>query len=166
LEPVPRGRIRRRPRRTNVTAGSHIDGNLDRAHCVLLGVNRAAALVLVACVLAGCGPSSDPDEGVMVAGTVVAGPSCPVVRDPPDPACDDRPVAGAEIVVLDADGDVVTRTRTDAEGSFGLRLPAGAYQLVPQPVTGLMGTPAAIPIVAADGLEAEPVLIVYDTGIR
>jgi hypothetical protein len=29
-----------------------------------------------------------------------------------------------------------------------------------------MGTPAAVPIVVADGLEAEPVLIVYDTGIR
>lgn len=143
-----------------------MDGNLDGARCVLPGVNRPGVLVIIACLVAGCGPSGDPDDGILVAGTVVSGPSCPVVRDPPDPGCEDRPVAGAEIVVLDADGDVVTRTRTDADGAFGLRLPAGAYQLVPQPVTGLMGTPAAVRIVVADGVEAEPVLIVYDTGIR
>jgi hypothetical protein len=122
-------------------------------------------LVLVmAAMAAACQPSTD--DGAILTGLVRAGPTCPVVRDPPDPACDDRPVGGAEIVIVDARGDEVVRTRTDAAGAFTVTLPAGEYQLVPQPVEGLLGTPGATAIVVVDGEDLEPVTIIYDTGIR
>ena len=35
--------------------------------------------------------------GPWIAGRALAGPACPVVRDPPDPSCLDRPVAGATL---------------------------------------------------------------------
>ena len=50
--------------------------------------------------------------------------------------------------------------------AFTLALPAGEYQLVPQPVEGLLGTASPIAIVVVDGAPLEPVTIVYDTGIR
>jgi hypothetical protein len=117
-------------------------------------------------MVAACQQPADDVATTMVSGRVLAGPTCPVARDPPDPACADRPVAGAEIVAVDARGQEVARASTDAEGGFTLSLPAGEYQLVPQPVEGLLGTASPTAIVVVDGAPLDPVTIVYDTGIR
>ena len=84
-------------------------------------------------------------------GTVLAGPTCPVQHNPPDPACADRPVIGAEIVVTNLAGDPVAHATTAADGSFQLELPPGTYVLQPQPVPGLLGTPAPQQIVVGAG---------------
>jgi hypothetical protein len=99
-----------------------------------------------------------------VAGRVTAGPVCPVER-PNDPACAPRPVAGAVLVIRAADGSEIARFATGADGGFGQELPVGDYTLEPQPVEGLMGTPAPIPFRVADGRAAE-LDVSYDTGIR
>lgn len=101
-----------------------------------------------------------------VTGMAVAGPTCPVVHDPPDPACDDRPVAGAEIAVLELGGGEVARVVTDASGRFGLELAPGAYRLEPQPVEGLMGTAASLDLRVGAGQPTVAVTLTYDTGIR
>jgi hypothetical protein len=124
----------------------------------------ALLLVMAATALA-CQRQAD-DDGAILTGLVLAGPTCPVERDPPDPACDDRPVEGAEIVIVDVRGNEVARTRTDAAGAFAVTLPAGEYQLVPQSVEGLLGTPGPTTIVVEDGVDLEPLTIFYDTGIR
>lgn len=120
-----------------------------------------AALVLIA----GCAPGPSVGPSGRIAGLVSAGPTCPVVTDPPDPECADRPVAGAVIAVLDAAGNEVARVSSDAAGRFSLALVAGSYRLVPQPVEGLMGTAAEVPVTVAAGDAAE-VSLAYDTGIR
>ena len=105
-----------------------------------------------------------PIDTVDVAGYVHAGPVCPVAQVPPDPACDDRPVVGAELLVLDSVGEVVAEIITDSEGAFIVALPPGEYLLVPQPVAGLMGTAEPTPFRAA---ATTPFLdVAYDTGIR
>ena len=124
-----------------------------------------AVLLLVVVVGAACQPSTDEAKGILT-GQVLTGPTCPVVRVPPDPGCEDRPVADAEIVIVDAQGEEVARTRTDAAGAFTVSVPAGEYQLVPQPVEGLMGTASAISVTVVGGEDPEPVTIVHDTGIR
>ncbi len=106
-----------------------------------------------------------PDvEGVRVVGVVLAGPTCPVAQSPPDPACDDQPVAGAVLVITDVDGKEVGRVESNREGRFITRLPAGVYVLQPQPVDGLLGTAPPQEFV----VESEPIELVigYDTGIR
>ena len=120
----------------------------------------------MAALAVACQQPADGVQPTMVTGIVLAGPTCPVVRDPPDPACEDRPVAGAEIVAVDAQGQEVARASSDAEGGFSLALAAGEYQLVPQPVEGLLGTASPTAIVVVEGAPPEPVTIVYDTGIR
>jgi len=101
-----------------------------------------------------------------IRGIATAGPVCPVVTIPPNPACADRPVVGAVFLVTDPSGAEVARTVTDREGRFSLDLAPGAYRLVPQAVEGLMGTPAPIELlVQAEGPLAD-IHVSYDTGIR
>ena len=123
-------------------------------------------MLAVAALVVACQQPADLGPTSTLSGIVLAGPTCPVVRDPPDPACEDRPVAGAAIVAVDAQGQEVGRANTDADGMFSLALAAGEYQLVPQPVEGLLGTAPPNSIVVVDGAPLEPVTIVYDTGIR
>lgn len=105
-------------------------------------------------------------NAVTVSGRAVAGPTCPVETEPPDPACEDRPVAGAEILIRDAAGETVATARTAEDGSFSVSLSAGRYELVPQPVEGLMGTAAAVDVVVLNDGLPDPIILEYDTGIR
>jgi len=108
-------------------------------------------------------PSLPPLAGPGVRGIAVAGPTCPVSR-PNDPACADRPVAGATIHVLAGDGTEVATVITDGTGRFQIPLEAGAYRLVPDPVTGLMGTAQEVDVTVTSGVV--DVQLSYDTGIR
>lgn len=143
-------------------------------------IARLVALVAAIAVLAiaaACTPGASsglPSQtptgsaaGVAVDGRVHAGPSCPVEKVPPDPACADRPVAGAVLVVTTAAGVEVARATSGADGTFRVTLPAGDYILVPQPVQGYMGTASPIPFHAqGDGAAPVPLDVSYDTGIR
>ncbi len=101
-----------------------------------------------------------------VRGSVSAGPICPVVTDPPDPDCADRPVVGAVLVITDPADVEIARITSGAGGEFSVDLPSGAYRLVPQSVDGLMGTAAPIEFgVEAEGPPTE-LQVIYDTGIR
>jgi hypothetical protein len=99
-----------------------------------------------------------------VSGYVHAGPTCPVVRFPPDPACEDLPVAGAMLIVATETGKELRRLESNPEGRFDLDLPSGSYSLTPRPYDGLLGTAPAQEFV----VETQPVEldVAYDTGIR
>ncbi|MGZ6214466.1 MAG: MSCRAMM family protein [Candidatus Limnocylindria bacterium] len=101
-----------------------------------------------------------------VQGTVTAGPTCPVVTNPPNPACAERPVAGAVLVLTNAAGEEVVRATSAGDGTFSVRLAPGAYRLTAQPVEGLMGTPAPIEVEVEAGQPMTDVQVSYDTGIR
>ena len=137
-------------------------------------VSLLSSLLLL--MVAGCmhsGASVPPGSGgvptpglAIVHGTVSAGPVCPVERNPPDPSCADRPVAGAILVVLDAVGGEVRRVTSDAEGRFQVELAPGAYRLVPQPREGLLGTAGPVSFEVQAGESQAPLAVSYDTGIR
>jgi hypothetical protein len=124
-------------------------------------VSSAGAVTLV-------GQSGDPlpDPAGGVRGTVTSGPGCPVVTDPPDPSCADRPVAGAVIVVTNAAGVEVARSVSAVDGTYSVALDPGSWTLTPQPVEGLMGTPAPQTVQLEIGAAALLIDFGYDTGIR
>ena len=125
---------------------------------------HALSLVIAAVLVGSCGGSGPDDVVHPVSGAVSAGPTCPAISDPPDPACDDRPVEGARLVITTADGKQVAEAVTDADGAFTVELATGRYVVTPQPVAGLLGTPAAVDIdVTGVPLTVE---FAYDTGIR
>ncbi len=101
-----------------------------------------------------------------VRGIVSAGPTCPVEREPPDPACAERPVAGAVLVFTDRGGTEVARTTSAADGAFTVELPPGSYTLTAEPVDGLMGTPAPMVVEVEAGQPMTELQVSYDTGIR
>jgi hypothetical protein len=111
-------------------------------------------------------PATRPPYIVGIVGRVVAGPTCPVQRFPPDPACADRPVVGAVLVVTDTGGAEVGRATSDASGNFSIPLPPGNYVLTPRPVAGLMRTPAPLAASVSAGAPPAAVIVTYDTGIR
>jgi hypothetical protein len=130
---------------------------------------RLAVLVALAGLVA-CSPpaggSPEPNDEIGVGGIVVAGPTCPVVTDPPDPDCADRPVAGAVLVVVDANGEEAARITSAADGTFSVALAPGRYRIVPQPVEGLMGTASELDVTVEVGEAPGELTIAYDTGIR
>jgi hypothetical protein len=101
-----------------------------------------------------------------VRGSVTSGPTCPVITNPPDPACADRPVAGAVLVFRDVAGAEVVRVTSADDGTFAVELAAGAYRLTAEPRDGLMGTPAPIDVSVEAGQPMTELTISYDTGIR
>ena len=109
----------------------------------------------------------DPLPGATgVQGKATAGPTCPVETNPPDPACAERPVAGAVLVFTNAAGTEVARATSGADGAFSVELAPGSYTLTAQPAEGLMGTPAPMDVVVEGGQPMTEVQVSYDTGIR
>ena len=100
-----------------------------------------------------------------LAGQVLAGPTCPVQQEPLDPACADRPVPGAVLVVFDARQREATRITTNPNGYFQVALDPGIYLIEPRPVEGLLGTATPFEVEIRAGVTHE-VVVSYDTGIR
>jgi hypothetical protein len=107
-------------------------------------------------------PGSGPASATV---RLVAGPSCPVVVEPPDPECVARPLIGAEVIVRAPDGTELARAVSDQDGQIELIVEPGTFWLEPQPVEGLLGTAAPIAFALGAGDEAFYTLF-YDTGIR
>jgi hypothetical protein len=101
-----------------------------------------------------------------VTGVVTAGPVCPVERNPPDPSCAPRPVAGAVIVAADTSGHEVARATTATDGSYRLVIGPGTFVITGLPVAELLGAPAPVTVTLTFPSETKKVDLQYDTGIR
>ena len=103
-------------------------------------------------------------EGIgRVSGTILLGPTCPVVKNPPDPKCADKPIF-REFIVQNAMGNVeFTRFSTQRDGSFSVSLPAGEYYITwAEPLgPGIQGQ--LVNVIAG---EISEYTILFDTGIR
>lgn len=94
------------------------------------------------------------------------GPTCPNLRDPPEPECDDKPYEGKLAVLTPDQRKVVKRFSTNAHGEFEAALAPGEYSIRNEPDSGTL--PACS--------ERQPILVVAhgftqadvhcDTGIR
>ncbi len=64
-----------------------------------------------------------------VRGIVSLGPTCPVMREPPDPQCADKPYATAVLVYRAGAKVPFAIGNSDASGAFTFSLPPGSYTL-------------------------------------
>jgi hypothetical protein len=63
-----------------------------------------------------------------VRGEVALGPTCPLIHDPPDPACADKPYATLVSIYRQSDtAHAFASTRSDEAGNFKVSLPPGEY---------------------------------------
>lgn len=96
---------------------------------------------------------------------MLAGPVCPVERDPPDPECAPRPVSGAGITVTNTESGNGATAVSDDDGLYRLVVDAGPLRVVAGPVEGYLGIPDRVLVTGI----AERTLVVdllYDTGVR
>ncbi len=125
----------------------------------------AIVLILtIGLLVAACGVAASPGPTGTVTLTLTAGPVCPVEQVPPDPNCAPRPVAGAEVIVLTADGREVGRPKSDAAGKIRLTLPQGRYVIRPVQTGNFPTAPAEVLVDV--GSTPVDVALGYDTGIR
>ena len=162
----------RRRREDNGRNRKEPEGSAGRLGRMRIGLILTVAAILAACLgpdapVSGTGGAGGPTPTGRLQIEAVAGPVCPVERQPPDPACAPRPVKGAVVVVSPADGRdiLIGRGVTDGQGTVALDVPAGAYRVSGVDVAGLMGRPADVHAVVVAGA-VTPVTLVYDTGIR
>jgi hypothetical protein len=62
-----------------------------------------------------------------IRGTVLLGPICPVMRDPPDPNCADKPYPTTVSVSRVGSSAVFATAESSGQGKFELSLPPGDY---------------------------------------
>jgi hypothetical protein len=130
-------------------------------------MRRASVLAGLALTVTACGAASASAPHSGIAGRVVAGPTCPVQRIPPDPACAPRPLA-ATLRVRRADGRGTGATvRSASDGRFRVALAPATYVVTPQAPRGspFPRPPAASRVRVRSG-QLTRITIAYDTGIR
>lgn len=102
------------------------------------------------------------DSGVR--GAVVVGPTCPVERIPPDPACAPKPYATTITAERTGATSAFATTQSDATGTFQLSLPPGDYTISAQ---GGQTLPRCAPQNVTVGPSGYvTITLTCDTGIR
>jgi hypothetical protein len=71
--------------------------------------------------------SHDEEVSGGVMGVVTIGPTCPVMRNPPEPECADKPYETSLVISSSITGKTVATVRTDADGRYSQELPKGTY---------------------------------------
>jgi hypothetical protein len=125
----------------------------------------AFALIVASAVLLVTAPAAGADSGIR--GRVVASPTCPVERLPPDPRCAPRGLAAVVRVYRLRDHHTVARLHTNRNGWFRVRLGRGRYAARARPAAG-GPFPRCSKAVAASVRSSRytRVTIDCDTGIR
>jgi len=112
-------------------------------------------------------PVADPDpSNTTLAGQVLIGPVCPVVRVGQGDQCADQPYSGNLSIRTQAGDQEVTQITADPQGSFAVDLAPGTYQIVPLSPPGHI-LPRGVPqTVTLDAGVTTTVEVHYDSGIR
>lgn len=128
-----------------------------------------ALAVLLSGSVAACG--SEPgatakEEGGQLTLVVRGGPLAPPTVDQSESdLAATAPIPGADVIVVDVRGREVERLRSGADGAAVVVLPAGRYELRPQPVPGYLGTAPDTAVDIRPG-GTRHVQLDYDTGVR
>lgn len=128
-----------------------------------------ACLSGVLALVCGCtelgGVIETPAPPAGIRGTVILGPTCPTGQSPGanEPVTCLTPYA-AQLVIVDRDNVVVTRTSSGTDGRFEVTLPPGDYIVTPESGDPYpIAQPIPVSVIAGQYVEVE---INYDTGIR
>lgn len=128
---------------------------------------RYRVLALTAVLLfVGCGKAAARVQSG-ISGLIVAGPTCPVERVPPEPACAPRPLVAALRIWRAGHRAQAKLVTSHANGRFRISLPVGTYtvEALPQANSPFPRPPAPSEVRVSTGLFAS-ITLSYDTGIR
>lgn len=115
------------------------------------------------CAFAPCPSGAATTKGV-ISGRVTLGPTCPVERIPPDPACAPRPYETTVIAKLAGKSTEAGRAKSDANGHFSLSLAPGTYDV--SAIGGNVYPRCESQRVAVAKGATTTITLICDTGIR
>jgi hypothetical protein len=133
---------------------------MKKSAVLLMVIVFTLALVFITAACEG-GASDNPNSGIK--GTAMLGPLTPVTKQG---ETNDKPYAGAVIIIKNASCTETARTQTAQDGSFSAALPEGSYM-----VEGTNPEGAMLPYAAAFEVKVEKgayteITVSFDTGIR
>lgn len=79
-----------------------------------------------------------------ITGIVLLGPTCPVMREPPEPECADKLYKTALVVTTPDGSRIIKKFSSDMDGKFKVNLPPGEYLVQSSPTT-------TYPLCSSDG---------------
>lgn len=100
-----------------------------------------------------------------IRGTVLLGPTCPVVMDPPDPTCADKLYETSLAITTIDQSRVMREVRSNAQGVFRVDLPAGTYAIRSAAVAHVLPYCSVDQVVVPIN-ESVEVTVYCDSGIR
>lgn len=154
------------PDHRDPAAGHVRPGTLEGVNVGTQGARLPAVLSALIIITVACTPAEPAPGAGFIEVRAVAGPVCPVERDPPDPACAPRPVPDARIVVHPmGEPDVVAEGSTDHAGIVLLEVAPGDYVVAGGEVAGMFGVPEPTGTSVRTGMTTF-VELAWDTGIR
>lgn len=122
------------------------------------------------CEFADCPTGGNGSDGILpynsgVKGKVMLGPTCPVMKNPPDPQCADKPYqTSISVSLASSPARVFATTNSKTDGTFEISLPPGDYVLSAKGGTTLPRCSQATATVKSVGYVVAD--ISCDTGIR
>ncbi|HEY4512024.1 MAG TPA: hypothetical protein VJH55_04270 [Candidatus Paceibacterota bacterium] len=101
-----------------------------------------------------------------IQGKVLLGPTCPVMRDPPDPQCADRAFE-TSLVLTTADGTKIVKLfNSDASGAFHISVAPGLYRISSAPGSPVMPSCSKSESVEVKINSYTETIVYCDSGIR
>jgi len=101
-----------------------------------------------------------------IKGTVLLGPTCPVMRNPPDPQCADKLYSTALEVTTGDGTQVIKQFSSDEKGEFSVDLPAGEYAIQQGENTKVYPRCSSSGVIKVFGNAYTEITVSCDTGIR
>lgn len=107
---------------------------------------------------------SAPHSGIT--GSVLLGPICPVMRNPPDPQCADKPFAVRLVVTPEGKSNIIKEFTSDTSGKFKVSLSPGFYEIHQAPIRRMLPRCASRNLVEVTRDTYTQTIVYCDTGIR
>lgn len=109
-------------------------------------------------------PAAQTKSGI--SGRVLLGPTCPVMRDPPDPQCADKLYETSLVVTTVGGAQVVKQFSSNASGAFVVDVPPGEYEVRSTAATNIHPYCRSSGTIKVDQGVFTDATIYCDTGIR
>ncbi len=101
-----------------------------------------------------------------IRGNVLLGPTCPVMQDPPDSKCADKPFATKLVLTAVGSTKIIKEFSSDASGKFEIDVPVGTYTISPAKTASVLPRCSELSDIKVISGKYTNTIVSCDTGIR
>ena len=106
------------------------------------------------------------NAGSGIRGMVLLGPTCPVIREPPDPDCADRPYATTLVVTTSDQSRVIKEFQSNDTGKFRVQVNPGEYAIRSTAASNILPYCSSSEVIKVNASAYTETTVHCDTGIR